>query len=459
MKRIICILIVFIMIFSAGCGEKGNDPEKSYINDIELSNFAIVYSAKDDDYAKRAAEFIKSEIMARTGLDLLLIDDKTESTAEYEIVVGETTRDISSRLDADTEGLEFAILAEDKQIAIEGDYFVIAAAAYYFIETYVPNDNFHAEIPKEVSVHEPIVKDADNFIFLIGDGMGVNQTKLYDVYDARSCKYSDNESIFYGSLFPSIGMARTDSLSGTTDSAAAGTALSCGYKTVNGYVGLDRYQNKLTSLTELAASLGKNTAVMSTEASTGATPGAFSAHVNDRNNSAKILSDQALLTENSGTIILCDYDEYSSSGVGDIENNIRSTLDKLDDGENGFFMMYEEAYIDKHCHSNDMVSAYRAVVRFNQAIATFMEFAFYNPDTFVIITADHETGDIAKDADGKFEYRSTAHSSQDVCVFAYGHGSERFDGITVENIQIPQTIASFWDVTDFGDQSEYQYLK
>ena len=32
------------MIFSAGCGEKGNDPEKSYINDIELSNFAIVYS-------------------------------------------------------------------------------------------------------------------------------------------------------------------------------------------------------------------------------------------------------------------------------------------------------------------------------------------------------------------------------------------------------------------------------
>ena len=168
MKRIICILIVFIMIFSAGCGEKGNDPEKSYINDIELSNFAIVYSAKDDGYAKRAAEYIRSEILSRTGLDLLLVDDKAESTAEYEIIVGETTRDISSRLDADTEGLEFAILAEDKQIAIEGDYFIIAAAAYYFIETYVPEDNFHASVLKEVSICQPITEDAENFIFLIG---------------------------------------------------------------------------------------------------------------------------------------------------------------------------------------------------------------------------------------------------------------------------------------------------
>ncbi|MBR4292047.1 MAG: alkaline phosphatase [Clostridia bacterium] len=459
MKRIICILIVFIMIFSAGCGEKGNDPEKSYINDIELSNFAIVYSAKDDGYAKRAAEYIRSEILSRTGLDLLLVDDKAESTAEYEIIVGETTRDISSRLDADTEGLEFAILAEDKQIAIEGDYFIIAAAAYYFIETYVPEDNFHASVLKEVSICQPITEDAENFIFLIGDGMGVNQTLLYEAYDSRSCKYSDNENQFYGYLFPSKGMARTNSLSGTTDSAAAATALACGYKTVNGYVGLDRHQNKLTSLTELAASLGKNTAVMSTEASTGATPGAFSAHVNDRNNSAKILSDQALLTENSKTVILCDYDEYSSSGVERIEDNIRTTLDKLDDGEKGFFVMYEEAYIDKHCHSNDMVSAYRAVVRFNQAIATFMEYAFYNPNTFVIITADHETGGLAKDEEGNFYYRATVHSNLDVPVFAYGQGSELFNGITVENIQIPHTIASFWGVTDFGDQSEYQYLK
>ncbi len=459
MKRIICILIVFIMIFSAGCGEKGNDPEKSYINDIELSNFAIVYSAKDDGYAKRAAEYIRSEILSRTGLDLLLVDDKAESTAEYEIIVGETTRDISSRLDADTEGLEFAILAEDKQIAIEGDYFIIAAAAYYFIETYVPEDNFHASVLKEVSICQPITEDAENFIFLIGDGMGVNQTLLYEAYDSRSCKYSDSENQFYGYLLPSKGMARTDSLSGTTDSAAAGTALSCGYKTVNGYVGLDRYQNKLTSLTELAASLGKNTAVMSTEPSTGATPGAFSAHVNDRNNSSRILSDQKHLTEESGTIILCDYDEYSSGGIDKIETNVRDTLDKLDDGENGFFLMYEEAHIDKHCHANDMISTFRSLVRFNQVIAEFMEYAFYNPNTFVLITADHETGDISKNEEGKFSYNSTAHSSQNVYVFAYGQGSELFNGITVENIQIPHTIASFWGVTDFGDQSEYQYLK
>ncbi|MBO5789167.1 MAG: alkaline phosphatase, partial [Clostridia bacterium] len=368
-------------------------------------------------------------------------------------------------------GLEFAILAEGGSVALEGDYFVIAAAAYFFIDTYVPNDDFRATIPQEVKIHEPIVKEAKNFILLIGDGMGVNQTRLFE-YLANTCDYSDGEELFYGYMLPYMGFSRTDSLSDTTDStaggtalwvttdsAAGGTALSSGTKTINGYVGIDKNSQNLLLLPELFGSLGKASAVMSTETQTGATPSSFSAHANDRDSSADIILSQQNTTKQYGTIIDCGYNYYTKHQLAQIETHITNTLEKVAADQDGFFLMYEEAHIDKHCHSNDMDKTFLALMRFNQAIARFMEFAFYHPDTFVLITADHETGKLLEGDDGELHYNSKEHSSANVPVFAYGDGAELFDGKTIENIQIAHTIASFVGVTDFGDQSEFQYLK
>ncbi len=435
----------------------GKPSSYSRLNGVDLSKFSIVYAAGDIDYNNRAAKYLQSEIHTRTGLELPLVEDDEEAKTEYEIIVGETAREISDRLDADTEKTQFAILAEEKQIALEGDHFIIAAAAYFFIETYVPEDNFAAEIPKSVSIYEPIVNEAKNYIVLIGDGMGVCQTLLFDALD-DSTDYSDKETQFYGYYLPYFGHARTNSLSGTTDSAAGGTALSCGRKTYNGYIGQDKDHREIMSITELAASLGKATAVMSTDAPFGATPATFSAHANDRFESEKITSDQQALNQQYGTIVIGDLEYYRANGIRRIEHFIASTLDTLSEDKDGFFFMYEEAHIDKWSHKQDMVSTFAAVLRFNQAIARFMEYAFYHPDTFVIITADHETGGLHPDSSGGYAYTNGNHSSQDVPVFAYGNGGELFDGITIENIQIPQTIASFMGVTDFGDQTEYQYL-
>ena len=429
-------------------------PEPIPTVSVELDKFSIVYSEADHDYSKRAAEYIKAEILARTELDLPILKD-TDPAAEYEIVVGETAREVSARLDAETKNVEFAILAEEKQIALEGDYFIIAAAAYFFVNTYVTDDDYSATIPEGVWIHEPIQEKAENFILLIGDGMGVNQTRLFEKIN-NTRPFTDGEDIFYGYYLPNQGFSRTDSLSGTTDSAAGGTALSCGYKTRNDYVGQDKSHQTIQSITELASTLGKSTAVMSTEVSTGATPASFSAHANDRGMSNEILSDQAELTEQYGTIINCGFDEiYDVANVANVEAAITSTLNTLSADEDGFFIMYEEAYIDKNCHSNILAKTYYAVLRFNQAIALFMEYAFYNPNTFVLITADHETGGLTDD----FKYTSGDHTSANVPVFAYGDGSELFGGQTVENIQIPQTIASFMGVNNFGDQTTFKPLK
>ncbi|MBO7273532.1 MAG: alkaline phosphatase, partial [Clostridia bacterium] len=243
-----------------------------------------------------------------------------------------------------------------------------------------------------------------------------------------------------------IGEAKTNSLSGTTDSAAAGTALSSGYKTVNAYVGKDGNLKDVSSLTELAAEKGKATAVMSTEAQTGATPSAFSAHANSRHDTDVILASQAALVEKYGTIINCDYNVYTEAEMVALRAAIRDTLNQLSQDEDGFFMMYEEAYIDKHSHNNRAAEAYLAMVRFNQAIALFMEYAFYNPNTVVIITADHETGGLQIAANGNFYYTSGSHTSANVPVFAYGAGCEVFDGQTIENVQIPKTIAAMFGV-------------
>lgn len=459
------VLLSALVLLLCGCvaeqpaiatTEPDDVDELSRLNGIPLSRFTIVYSTADHDYSERAARYIQTEIAERTGLQLPLAVDSEKPASNYEIVVGETSREISGRLTAPEGCTQFSILAEDTNIALEGEYFVIAAAAYYFIETYIPADDYSAKIPTGITVCDPIVDEVENLIVMIGDGMGVNTTKLFDVNE-NNIAYGDGEDIFYGYYLPYHGYSRTDSLSGVTDSAAGGTALACGIKTINYYVGQDQYHNPVQSLTELAGSLGKATAVMSTEERTGATPGAFSAHADDRYAKNQIITSQQELMDQYGTKIVCDYNHFKPKDVEEIRTTFDDMLHTLDDNENGFFIMYEEAYTDKYGHQNNMVMAFHALVRFNQVIATAMEYAFYHPGTMVIITADHETGGLTASGD-TYVYTTEEHTGVDVPVFVYGMGCEVFNEKTVENVQIAQTLACFMGVYDFGDQTEWKPL-
>ena len=459
MKKLLSILIILSLLasFTACKRDTEDNPceEPIPVNGVYVTEYKIVYDAEGVDYNKRAAEYIRDSIYAITGCKLEIVDD-SEPKGEREIVVGETSRAISAELDEATEGFEFAMLAKDGTVALEAQYFVIAAAAYYFIDTYF-NVSADVTIPDGVTVREPVAKEAKNIILLIGDGMGLYQTKLYEYLEDVS-DYSDGEGFFYGYMFPYQGFSRTQSLSGITDSAAGGTALSTGYKTLNRYVGMDKDGNDLKSLTELSAELGKATAVMSTESQTGATPSTFSSHTLDRGYSDEIREDQALLSSTCGTLIECNFDYYTARYMkNSIEKRVTETLGKIGEDQDGFFVMYEEAHIDKHSHDNDIENTFLALIRFNQAIARFMEYAFYNPDTAVLITADHETGGLRPDEDGKLSYSTTNHTSDDVPIFAWGEGFESLDGATVENIDIAKTFAHLLGNDTFGDQGNEWY--
>ena len=432
------------------------------LNGVSLSEYTIVYGEDALDYTDRAATYIRQEILSRTGAYLDIVTDDT-APAKHEIVVGETNRGISKSLNAKTEGLQFSLMAKDGHVAMEGDYFIIAAAAYYFVTTYITGKTASATVPATAQVKEPIQEKANNYILLIGDGMGINHTRLPEVYDharfdseeVEANDFTDGENLFYGYLFPNQGYARTHEIGGgVTDSAAAGTALATGSKTTNGRIGRDKDKNDLKSITEIAGDLGLATAVMSTEGRKGATPSAFCSHADARDLYDDIVASQEETIAKYGTIIDCDYDYYTGLGISYyLERAINKNLTELNKNDKGFFMMYEEAYIDKHSHNQEKEKATWAVYRFNQAIGLFMEFAFYNPDTAVIITADHETGGLT-DLAGVYKYSHGNHTAKLVPVFAYGLGTEVFHEQEIENVQIPKTIANMMGQSLFPDTNE-----
>ncbi len=401
--------------------------------------------------AENAADYINDEIEKLTGTRLTVITDATEDTGS-EIVIGSTSRVIAKEYNnSELTGMKFGISANEEDVLLSGKDFLIAGAAYYFVNTLIAgNEAAEIDIPDEGIVEEPTPETPKNFIYFIGDGMGQNHPKLL----GSNLPLVENEYIlmqhtFAGYRFPNQGLAKTRSADNeVTDSAAGGTALATGYKTNNHYVGLaPDGKTVLTNLSELAHGLGYKTAVLSTDTQTGATPSAFSAHVLDRGmaEDIKTMQDQ-MLADGTIDILRCGFgDNYF---LTTIENTLSSLTA---DNEKGFFMMYEEAHIDKNSHQSMRNETYWAMARGNMAIIKFMEFAMYHPDTMMIITADHETGGLTKM--GTYQFTSGGkHTGADVPVIGYGLGTEIFNGATVDNTAIPKVIAKMLGFTEpFGD--------
>ncbi len=116
-----------------------------------------------------------------------------------------------------------------------------------------------------------------NVVIMIGDGMGIAITDFSRiVLVGKDGKLSFEK-------FPVVALVRTHSYNSlVTDSAAAATALSCGIKTNNGYLGLSPDKKEVPHIIELAKKNGKSTGLVTTVSISHATPAGFSAHVSAR---------------------------------------------------------------------------------------------------------------------------------------------------------------------------------
>lgn len=67
-------------------------------------------------------------------------------------------------------------------------------------------------------------------------------------------------------------------------------------------------------------------------------------------------------------------------------------LERLSSNPKGFFLMIESGLIDWAAHDNDSGTMLKETLDFDQSIGVVLDFVKKNPDTLLVITADHETG-------------------------------------------------------------------
>lgn len=353
--------------------------------------------------------------------------------------------------------------------------------------TFYQNTEFHETyVPKNGSVF-PKNKRPKNVILLIGDGMGLAQ--IYAGYTANKGKLN---------MFniPTEGFSITKSSdSYITDSAAGATAMASGQKSNNRFIGVDEKGKSLESIAEKLTKKSFKTAIISCGDITDATPAAFYAHQLDRSYNAAIAED--FLTNSSDILIGGGTKEFTSrkdgknlgellkqkgytfsdkfSALDTIKNNRFVVLEdaavvsrKNGRGEflaksllkatttfakspNPFFIMAEGAQIDYGGHSNNVEYVVRELLDFDRLVGQAMEFVDKNPETLLIVTADHETGGLSL-IDGSIEkgyvhgsFSTNDHTAITVPVFAYGPGATDFMGV-YQNTEIYTKILKLLSV-------------
>ena len=83
------------------------------------------------------------------------------------------------------------------------------------------------------------------------------------------------------------------------------------------------------------------------------------------------------------------------TGVPTLPQLTAKGLEILKKNPQGFFLMVEGGQVDYVEHGNDVASVLREMLELDQAIGVAMAFAEANPDTLLVVTADHDTGGLA----------------------------------------------------------------
>jgi alkaline phosphatase len=145
----------------------------------------------------------------------------------------------------------------------------------------------------------------------------------------------------------------------------------------------------------------------------------------------------------------------------------QKAIDILSQNPNGFFLLVEEEGIDEMAHQSNAELVIKSGQQLDEAVKVGQSFAQSDPDTLVIVTADHETGSLAiedtneiqsdpaypnesgagrtsedgpfrvADSDKEFlvDWTTTNHTAEDVPLTAMGPGSENLVGV-YENTHI-----------------------
>jgi len=318
-----------------------------------------------------------------------------------------------------------------------------------------------------------------NIILAIADGSGLNHITV-----SRLAIGGQDYKLYIDQL-PVAGISSTHAYENLiTDSAAAATAWATGNKTKNRYLSVDKDKKELTTIFEMLDDKGYLKGIVATSSVTHATPAAFYAHIDSRYKEKEIAAqllnssvdialgggqeffnleevdkNHYLMTKKSSLKKNYDglknivglFDEDGMKRGPDMPTQREMTnyaLDYLDNKCNGFFLMTEGSQIDWAGHSNDIEYMIREFKDFDLTIKDLINFVSTNKNTLLLITADHETGglQLMKQKDNSFivQWGSGGHTGVPVGVYAYGPGSQNFNGM-MDNTDIFYKILEVLD--------------
>jgi alkaline phosphatase len=202
---------------------------------------------------------------------------------------------------------------------------------------------FPATIVLTISMHSVFAQqpkslpNPKNIIILIGDGMGFNHIRVADYYlgtetrdfeqfpvrlavahyPVKAGEYVENNpaSNYYATGYnPARAWKDTAYLKRDfTESAAAATALSTGFKTYNNAIGMSVDHDTLENLVQWAKARGKSAGVVTTVEFSHATPAGFVAHNAVRTNYSQIAYEM-LLDSRCDVIMGCGDPMYDNDG-------------------------------------------------------------------------------------------------------------------------------------------------
>lgn len=317
-----------------------------------------------------------------------------------------------------------------------------------------------------------------NIILMIGDGMGENTIKNAEIVKGDKLLMQGLKHTTYVS---------TDSLDGTTDSAAASTAMSCGVKTHNQYIGVDSDGNDVESICEFAMSRGLKTGLVATQIICHATPAGMICHSDYRQlynelTKQEIMADVDILfgggseyhsksvqrkiyehhytyidkedelnkltyKDNQKVLGMFAYNAMYAGVTPSLASMTNKALELLN-SDKGFFLMVEGSNIDVQLSKIDMNAAIKEMMAFDQSVNVVLEFAQNNPGTLVVITADHETGGVklpksmkVEDVNNQLITSNGSHTNENVLLMAAGAQSDEFSkNNLIENTDISKIM-------------------
>jgi alkaline phosphatase len=134
---------------------------------------------------------------------------------------------------------------------------------------------------------------AKNVILVVGDGMGFSTVTAARIFEGQQRGVDGESNVLAWEAFPYLAASKTYSSDAQiTDSAPSAVAMTAGVKTINDVMGInhtstlesceDQKTKAVTTLWEMAETIGMSTGAVTTATITHATPGATYSHIANR---------------------------------------------------------------------------------------------------------------------------------------------------------------------------------